>query len=184
MATVLMLLAEGFEETEAITVIDLLRRAGIETVTLGVTGDGCVITGSHGIPVTADKPLAEIAGTRSHALVLPGGQPGTTHLKQDSRVRDLLIEFDREKKWVAAICAAPSVLAAAGLLNGRRATCYPGVEPEMTDATIIQAPVVRDGHCITSRGVGTAIAFGLEIIGCLKDDEAVQNVRHAILAEG
>jgi 4-methyl-5(b-hydroxyethyl)-thiazole monophosphate biosynthesis len=180
MAIVLVPLAEGFEETEAITIIDLLRRAGNEVLTASLT-DNLTVTGAHEIAVLADKPLTQVRETDIDAVVLPGGQPGTTHLKQNTRLRDLLINTDREEKWIGAICAAPTVIAAAGLLKDKKATCYPGCETDMDQAITTVQTVEKDGHIITSRGLGTAVSFSLELIRHLNSQEKAQEIGKAVL---
>jgi 4-methyl-5(b-hydroxyethyl)-thiazole monophosphate biosynthesis len=168
MSKVLVPLAEGFEEIEAVTVVDLLRRAGIavQTASLG----GREVTGSHGITVRADLGIDEAAADDYDMIVLPGGMPGTAHLKSDERVAGLLREFAASGRYTAAICAAPSVLAHAGLLEGRRATSYPGFLAADSAAGIrlSDEPVVIDGKVVTSRGPGTAVPFALALIELLE----------------
>lgn len=184
MARVLVPLAEGFEEIEAVTVIDLLRRAGIEVCIARVapagapeaapdpgpaSGSANLVTGSHGIAVQADVCLAELDDAGFDMVVLPGGMPGAAHLKADSRVIDMLRGASARGAYVAAICAAPSVLAHAGLLDGRAATSFPGFL-DVQSAPGVQlstAPVVIDGRIVTSRGPGTAIDFALTLIELL-----------------
>jgi protein deglycase len=186
MARVLIPLAEGFEEIEAVTVIDLLRRAGIEVCIAKVAaaegsaqgaspdadpaGDGPnLVTGSHGIAVQADARLTELDDASFDMIVLPGGMPGAAHLKADSRVIAMLRSARERGAYVAAICAAPSVLAHAGLLDGRAATSFPGFLDAQSapDVQLSTAPVVIDGGIITSRGPGTAIDFALTLIELL-----------------
>lgn len=158
-----LFLAEGFEEVEALTVVDLLRRAEIACTMVSVTGE-CKVTGSHGITVLADRLFED--GTLSDAdmLILPGGFPGYKNLAAHTGLKDLLFSYNTQEKFIAAICGAPSVLGAYGLLKGRMATCYPGMEAQLPDATCIKKKVVEDGHIITSRGVGTALDFAVAII--------------------
>jgi 4-methyl-5(b-hydroxyethyl)-thiazole monophosphate biosynthesis len=171
-------LAPGFEESEATLPIDLLRRAGIAVTVLGL--ESREVTGSHGITLVADRLFAGFSDPFD-AIVLPGGQPGARNLAASHRLLELIRRtFDRGA-LCAAICAGPTVLAAAGILKGFRATCYPGNEAALTGATIVSLPVVRDRTIITSRGVGTAIPFGLEIIACLAGPDAAERVRAAIL---
>ena len=162
-------LATGFEEMEAIGTIDILRRGGIETITLSITGDRTV-TGVHGIPVIADEQIENIDSFNCDALVLPGGGPGSLLLNNHTGLRHALVEAFREGKLIAAICASPRVFGSLGLLNGKNATCYPGIEPELTGATILPDPVVIDGNIITGRGPGLVIDFGLAILTYLKAD--------------
>ncbi len=176
--TVLIPLVDGFEEIEAVTVIDVLRRAGL-TVTVAAAGppkleDPWMRTGSHGIAVRADAPWDDVADKRYDAIVLPGG-PGTFALNDVPGLHDLLRQQADAGKPVAAICAAPTVLASAGLLKGKHATCHPSTETLMKGAVLVKEPVVRDGHLVTSRGAGTAMAFalvlGTELVGQDKADE-------------
>jgi 4-methyl-5(b-hydroxyethyl)-thiazole monophosphate biosynthesis len=160
---VLVPLAEGFEELEAVTIIDILRRAGIEVVVASLT-DGPV-TGSHNIRIAADLPLAALAEQEFDLIALPGGMPGALHLQQDARIVGLLRRQRAAGKPIAAICAAPMVLASAGLLDGRRATSYPGFLQEAKRTTVVGEAVVTDDGVITSRGPGTALDFALALVG-------------------
>ncbi|MBF0416898.1 MAG: DJ-1/PfpI family protein [Magnetococcales bacterium] len=161
MKRVLIPLAEGFEEVEAVTLIDLLRRAGVTVVSAGLQ-DGPV-TGSHGVTLVPDTTLDAVLDGSFDMMVLPGGLPGTTHLDEDPRIHAMLKRLEGEGRYVAAICAAPSVLAHAGLLSGKRATSYPTCMPEslLPTMTYLEEGVVRDGRVITSRGPGTAMDFAL-----------------------
>lgn len=180
MSKVLVPLAEGFEEIEAVTVVDLLRRAGIEVRTASLGGRE--VTGSHGITVLADLLLDEAAVDDYDMIVLPGGMPGTTHLKSDPRVVRLLRQFAAAGRYTAAICAAPSVLAHAGLLEGREATSFPGfLAPESAPGIrLSEEPVVVDGKVATSRGPGTSIPFGLALIELLAGREARRAVQERL----
>ncbi|TNG01855.1 MAG: DJ-1/PfpI family protein [Gammaproteobacteria bacterium] len=163
MANVLVPLAQGCEELEAVTVIDLLRRAGIEVTTAGLT-EGPV-TAKRGVVLHPDTTLDEALTKEYDMLVLPGGLPGATNLEQDDRIRDLLIKLSNSDKFTAAICAAPKVLASAGLLEGKKATCFPGIlNQEQIPGLDIEQPVVQDGKVVTSRGAGTAMDFALTLI--------------------
>jgi 4-methyl-5(b-hydroxyethyl)-thiazole monophosphate biosynthesis len=173
---VLVPLAEGFEEIEAVTVVDLLRRAGIEVRTASLAGPS--VTGSHGIAVKADISL-DVADVADYdMIVLPGGMPGAEHLKQDARVIALLRRFAAEGRYTAAICAAPGVLAHAGLLDGRRATSFPGFlgPGSAPGIDLSEEPVVVDGKVVTSRGPGTAIEFSLALIELLAGRAAADAV--------
>jgi len=171
MSRVLMPLATGFEEIEAVTVVDLLRRAGIEvrTAALGLLR----VTGSHDITVEADMLLEEARAGDYDMIVLPGGMPGAEHLKQDARVIELLRQFAAEGRYTAAICAAPGVLAHAGLLTGHAATSFPGFldAGSAPGIHLRSEAVVVDGKVVTSRGAGTAMDFGLELIELLEGPE-------------
>jgi len=171
MKRVLVPLAEGFEELEAVTIIDLLRRAGIEVVVASVAGT--MVTGAHGMRLAADTPLAALADQDFDMIALPGGMPGAEHLKNDPRIGAIIRRLHGNGRTVAAICAAPMVLAAAGVLDGRRATCYPGfLDDGAAGATVVDEPVVVDGGVITSRGPGTALDFALTLVAELAGAEA------------
>jgi protein deglycase len=173
---VLVPLAEGFEEIEAVTIVDLLRRAGIEVRTAALAG--ARVGGSHGIVVEADISIDEADASDYDMIVLPGGMPGAEHLKRDARVISLLRRFAAQGRYTAAICAAPGVLAHAGLLEGRRATSFPGfLAPDSAAGIALSsAPVVVDGKVVTSRGPGTAIDFSLALIELLSGKPAAEAV--------
>lgn len=162
MASVLVPLAQGCEELEAVTVIDLLRRAGIGVITAGL--DAQPVRGSRGTVLIPDTTLEEAAKQRFDMLVLPGGLPGADHLNDDPRIHGLLKQISETGGYTAAICAAPKVLASSGLLEGRTATSFPGALDAYTGFDYSQAPVVQDGKVITSRGPGTAMDFALTLI--------------------
>ena len=172
--------AEGFEEIEALTVVDLTRRAGIETKMISVTGENRV-TGSHGITVTMDQRLEEVDFQQLEMLVLPGGMPGTLNLKGCTSLTEQVKSFEKEGKYIAAICAAPTIFGSLGLLKGRKASCYPGMEEQLEGAEIVYDPYVVSEKVITSRGMGTAIEFGLCIIAELKGREAAEQLSKAIV---
>ena len=155
MSKVVVLLAEGFEDVEAVAPIDLLRRAGVEVITASIT-DERVVLSSHGIPVTADTTISELSGT-ADMLFLPGGLKGTNHLKASEKVKEMILSYLEEKKYLTAICAAPTVYGEMGLLKGKKATCYPGNEAKLLGAewTGEDVSVAVDGQFITSRGLGT-----------------------------
>lgn len=178
---VLVPLAEGFEETEAITIIDLLRRGGIEVTTAGL--DNQPVRGSHGITVVPDTTLDQALKADYDMVALPGGLPGADNLENDPRILGLLRSMAESGKWVAAICAAPKVLAKAGLLDGKQATSYPGFLDRMDvpGMTYLEDPVVRDGHLLTSRGPGTAMDFALELIGRLQGEATRRRVEDALM---
>jgi 4-methyl-5(b-hydroxyethyl)-thiazole monophosphate biosynthesis len=179
MARVLVPLADGFEEIEAVTIVDVLRRAGIEVVLAALEGDTAL--GSHGIRVSADCPLESVVGSEFDAVVLPGGQPGSNHLSADRRVCTLLTEHASGGKIIAAICAAPTVLDAAGVLAGKRATCYPG--EKIPSAEFSFDRVVEDDNVVTSRAAGTAIEFALALVRRLAGHEAATAVRQRMLVK-
>ena len=164
MTRVLVPLAQGCEELEAVTIIDLMRRAGIEVVTAGL--DHRPVTASRGVRLIPDAALDDVLDEDFDMIVLPGGLPGADHLDADERIHALLRRLAEEGKYTAAICAAPKVLASAGLLEGRDATGYPGVIDAMgLPATrVLEEAVVTDGKVVTSRGPGTAMDFALALI--------------------
>lgn len=162
MKRVLVPLAEGFEELEAVTIIDILRRAGIEVVVASLAGS--TVTGSHGIRLAADTPLAALVEQDFDMIALPGGMPGAEHLKNDPRIAEFVRRLHAHGRPVAAICAAPMVLAAAGVLEGRRATSYPGFLAGTAATEVTGDAVVVDRNVITSRGPGTALDFALALV--------------------
>jgi 4-methyl-5(b-hydroxyethyl)-thiazole monophosphate biosynthesis len=164
MATVLVPLAQGCEELEAVTIIDLLRRAGITVLTAGL--DDKPVKASRGTVLIPDTTLEAAMAQEFDMIALPGGLPGADHLNQDSRIHTLLKQQAKAEKYIAAICAAPKVLASAGLLNGKHATSYPGSidDSQMQNMAYEEKPVVIDGKVITSRGPGTAMDFALALI--------------------
>jgi len=181
MASVLVPLAQGCEELEAVTVIDLLRRAEIEVVTAGLT-DGPV-QARRGTVLVPDMTLDEALQRDYDMVVLPGGLPGADHLDADARIHQLLKEMAAGDRYTAAICAAPKVLARAGILDGKSATSYPGVLDGMgrADITLRGEPVVRDGKVITSRGPGTAMDFSLALIEALAGKARRDEVEAALV---
>jgi 4-methyl-5(b-hydroxyethyl)-thiazole monophosphate biosynthesis len=179
MAKVYIFLANGFEEVEGLTAVDLLRRAGIDITTVSVTGEP-FITGSHQIIIKADALFAEVDFADADMLVLPGGMPGTKHLSEHEGLDQLLKEFCAKGKKVSAICAAPSVLGSKGLLKGKKATCFPGFEVALLGAHIKNEVVVVDGNFITSKGLGTAIDFSLAIIKSIKGEAEASNIAKTI----
>ena len=171
-------LAEGFEEVEALTPVDCLRRAGKTVQTVGI--GGTVVSGSHGIPVKADVTEADIQlNDDLELIVLPGGMPGTLNLGKSQAVQDAITFCAEKNRLIAAICAAPSVLGARGLLNGKTATCYPGFEPQLTGCNAVAKPVCEDGNIITGRGPGAAMDFALKLVAVLCGEKQAEQ-----LAEG
>lgn len=175
-----ILFAHGYEEVEALTVVDLLRRAKIGCDIISVAGSACV-TGAHSISIGADRNFSETDFSQYDGVILPGGMPGTTNLAADERVLALLRNFADAGKLTAAICAAPTVLAQAGLLEGRSAVCYPGMEGQLSGARVCFDPVAVDGSVITGRGLGTAIAFALAIVAYFKGPERADALAKAIV---
>ena len=184
MARVLIPLAEGFEELEAVSVIDILRRGDIEVV-VACVGDGPVVRGSRKTAIVPDMRLDEVLGDPFDMIVLPGGMPGVKHLKDDPRIRRIVERLDGTGKYTAAICAAPSILAHYGMLKGRRATSNPKHRDEVALDGIDyrEQAVVRDGRIVTSRGPGTAIDFALQLIEILKGPELCRRVADGLVLE-
>ncbi len=171
-------LADGFEEIEAITTVDMLRRAGVDMKTVAVTGDASLtVTGAHSIPVTADMHISDVNTSDLCGVFLPGGMPGTTNLDENSKVRELVAFCADNDKYIFAICAAPSVLGHMGLLKGRKATCYPGFESELAGAHYCDAPCVQDNKFITGKGPGATVDFASMIITELCSDDTSKNLR-------
>ena len=165
MAKVYVFLATGFEEIEALTVVDILRRDKIEAVMVSVENEVCV-TGSHNITVKADLSYEEADFEDVDMLILPGG-PGHTILGEHAELAEKIKAYNLSRKRIAAICAAPSILGKLGVLIGRKAVCYPGYEKDLRGAHVLKEEVVTDGNITTSRGVGTAIPFALELVKLL-----------------
>ena len=172
--------AEGFEEIEALTVVDLCRRAGITTDMVSVTGSQAV-TGSHGITITADRLLEEVDFDTLTMLVLPGGMPGTKNLEACAPLMEHLDRFHAAEKYISAICAAPGIFGRRGYLQGRPACSYPTVEGELAGASVTHEPVTLAGHITTSRGLGTAIPFALAIIERLLGKEKSEEIAKSIV---
>lgn len=182
MKHVCVALAEGFEEIEGLTVVDLLRRSGILVTTASISDD-LKVTGAHNISVMADVLFSQVNFSSVHMLVLPGGMPGTHNLQNHVPLCNALKAFIDNGKEIAAICAAPMVLGSLGLLNGKQACCYPGFEDQLTGAKVCYDPVVEDKQVITSRGMGTAIAFSLALIRRLKDAKTADEISKSIVNE-
>lgn len=187
MKKVSVFFADGCEEVEALTVVDLLRRAGVETDMVSIMGK-LLVTSSHGVGIQTDHLFEETDFEETDMLVLPGGMPGTLHLRAHEGLAQLLKTYDvagkqGQDKYVAAICAAPSVLGGLGILEGKLACCYPGFEEKLTGATVTMEPAIQDGYVITGRGMGTAIPFGLKLIQVLCGVEKAEEVKKGILFE-
>lgn len=179
MSKVYVFMADGTEEVEALTVVDLLRRAKVDVVTVSVMGRKQIVS-SHAIGIETDELYGASDYADGDMIVLPGGMPGTTHLKEHEKLRKVLKEYHAAGKYLAAICAAPSVLGWNGLLEGKKAICYPGFEEELTGAVVTNQAVVTDGQFITSKGLGTAIAFSLELITILVGSETAEAIAKGI----
>jgi len=173
-------LATGFEETEAIGTIDVLRRAGIETTIVSIL-DSLTVKGAHGIEVVSDRLFQDTDFADFDALVLPGGGPGSHHLNAFAPLKTLLVTQHAQGKLIAAICAAPLVLGGLGLLKDRQATCYPGIEPQLTGAILTDAPAVTDGNIITGKGPGLVFSFALSIVSYLQGEAIASSVSQDLL---
>lgn len=183
MARTLIPLAQGCEELEAVTVIDLLRRAGIEVVTAGL--DNAPVIASRGVTLIPDTTLDAVIDDLFDMVILPGGLPGADHLDNDPRIHQLLERTAAAGNYTAAICAAPKVLANAGLLDGHKATSYPGVldKMDLPEVNVNLKPVIRDNRVITSRGPGTAMDFALELIEVLEGRATRDEVEAGLVRE-
>lgn len=172
-------LADGFEETEAIAPIDMLRRAELDVVTVGIKNDG--VKSSHGVPVLCDMTDMQVElDERLEMIVLPGGMPGTLNLEGNPVVQAAIDYCVKNSVPIGAICAAPSILGKKGLLDGREATCFPGFEKFLTGAKLSDKKVVTDGIFTTAAGAGVAVEFGLELVAVLNGREASDKIRAAI----
>lgn len=180
MEKVCVFLADGFEEGEALIPVDLLRRAGAEVTTASISTSLCV-QGSHGITVTADALAENVPLEEYGMVVLPGGLRGTQNLSQSALVKRAVLDFARQGKWVAAICAAPGLLGEWGLLQGRRATCYPSAEEKCAGAVLTRGEVCTDGNLVTGRGLGAAIPFGLALVGHIAGQAESARIQEAIV---
>lgn len=173
-------LAEGFEEIEALSTIDILRRCGLEVCITSITGTR-LIRGAHDMAIMADTVFRKAEVLKSDGLILPGGMPGAQNLFLHDGLRKALLHHDREKNLIAAICAAPMVLGQHGLLKGRRATCYPGFETHLEKAVMVNDMVVEDGHIITGRGPAAAQDFAFAIAARFVDNATIARVKMGML---
>lgn len=179
MSRVCVFFGTGFEEIEALTVVDLLRRADISVDMVSITNDKAV-TGSHGIAVMMDKVFSEVSFDEVEMIVLPGGQPGTRNLEGCDALMEQVDLFAKEKA-VAAICAAPTILGHRRILEGKKAICFPGLEGELTGAEVVYEGAVTDGNIITGRGMGCAIPFGLAIVEAFQGKEVAEKLADKIV---
>ncbi len=179
---VYLFLADGFEEIEALCCTDILRRAGIEVNMVGVEKTG--VRGAHGITVLCDVTITEADIKKTEAVILPGGLGGTDIMKKNADVKKFINYAYKNGKKVCAICAAPSILGEMGLLNGKKATCYPGFEKSFAGGTYTEAAVQTDGNVITSKAMGTAYDFAFEIVKAIKGEETAQRVKNEIYYAG
>lgn len=181
MKKILLFLADGFEEVEALTVVDYLRRMDVEVNTVSITEDEKV-KGAHNIVVIADKLIGQIKDIDLYdGVVIPGGIPGATNLRDNDKVIDIVKKINEKKKLVAAICAGPIVLERADIIKGKKVTSYPGFEDELKDVEYIEDNVVKDENIITSRGPALAVDFAIEIIRYLLGEEKVKELKEDIL---
>lgn len=177
-----MFLAEGFEETEALATLDVLRRAELEVATVGIGRN--IVTGAHGIPVTADVMDCEVIPDENcDAVILPGGMPGTLNLEKSAVVQQFIDYAADNSKLLCAICAAPSILGHKGLLEGKRAVCFPGYEEQLVGANVLDLPVCVDGNIITAKGAGVSLKFGFEIVRYFKGTDLARHIEAAMQCE-
>jgi len=180
MKKVFLFLATGFEETEAVATTDVLLRGGIETVTVSIT-QNYLVKGAHEISVKADKLFEEVNFDEGVMLVLPGGTPGAYHLDAHKGLKELILKYFLEEKYLAAICAAPLVFGGLGILKGKKATCYPGFESTLEGATISYDNVVQDDKIITAKGPGFSFDFGLKIVAEIQGLDQSNEVAQRLL---
>lgn len=174
-----MFLGTGFEETEAIAPLDLLRRAGLQVTTVGLNGK--IIKGGHGIGVEADIEIDQLDPTDLEMVILPGGLGGVASIRGCEKAMDAIRFAYENGKYTAAICAGPTILAQLGITDGKRATCYPGCEEQMGSACMVQSAAVTDGVVITGTSAGCAIPFGLELIKALKGEDVAEAIAKQIV---
>lgn len=179
MKKVYLFLAQGFELIEGFTVVDILRRAGVDVVTVSITGEKMVMS-SHNVEVKADQLFEETKFSDAMMYVLPGGMPGTTNLYAHKGLQQLLLEANDKDIKLAAICAAPSVFGLNHLLEGKEATCYPGFEEKLLNAKVSTKSVVVDGNMVTGKGMGVSIPFALQIVKMLVSKEKAEEIRQSI----
>jgi len=177
---VLVPLAEGFEEVEFATIVDVLRRAGIDVTVAGLKGN--VINGAHGVGVTPDTSMDKVSSRDFDAITLPGGSPGFINLGESKKVLQIVREMSDEGKYVTAICGAPSVLAKAGVIRGKRVTIFPGMEATLSGAQYSSDRVVVDGKVVTSQGPGTAMEFAIKLVELLVGKGKAEKVAEEVLA--
>lgn len=180
MSKIAMFFAEGYEEVEALAVVDICRRGGITVDMVSVTGEN-MVESSHGISIKMDKTFAEVDFEEYDMLVLPGGGKGTRGLEANEGLMAQIDAFYEKGKYIAAICAAPSIFGHRGILKGRNACCYPTFESHLEGANVTKGPVEISDHVVTSRGMGTAVDFGLAIAGIFCGQEAAQELAEQIV---
>lgn len=176
---ILILLADGFEEIEALTPLDMLRRAGLDARTVGITSK--IAVGSHGIPVVCDLSAEEVDLSEVTTAIFPGGMPGSLNLDASPFTDKIIAAVNKNGGRIAAICAAPLILGRRGLLEGKRAICYPGFENELRGALIAREPVVTDGNITTAKGMGVALEFSKELVRLICGEEKARSLAEAIM---
>jgi len=182
MKKVFVLLADGYEEIEALMPVDVLRRAGLD-VSIVSTSEESFVTGAHNISVKSDLFLDDVDAENGELLILPGGMPGASNLFENEKVKSLITSFSEKKKWLAAICAAPMILGEMGMLQGKKATCFPGFEKHLKGAEVVKDSAITDGHIITGRGIGAAMEFSLEIVRNLLGDDTARKLGKEMMVE-
>ncbi len=182
MNQVFVQLAEGFEEIEAVTIIDVLRRAEMEVITVSITGNS-LVKGAHNIVIKVDTLFENVNFNDGIMIILPGGMPGAQNLNEHYGLKSQILEYEKSGKFLGAICAAPMVFGNLSIFKGRKAVCYPGFEKYINDAELQMVPFVSDERIITGRGVGAALKFSLEIVKIMKGEEIAEKLRHAMLVE-
>ncbi|MDG5800402.1 DJ-1/PfpI family protein [Marinilabiliaceae bacterium ANBcel2] len=182
MSDIYVFLADGFEEVEAMTPVDVLRRAGFDVKIVSVTG-APLMTGSHGIAVKCDIFIDDVDLDSAQMIILPGGLPGATNLLANERVKKIIREFNEKGKWLGAICAAPMVLGELGILDGLKATCYPGFEKHLKGAEVCDNNSVTSKNIVTGRGIGAAMDFSLEIVRNLMDEASAKELAKKMVAD-
>lgn len=178
---VIVFFATGYEEIEALSVVDVLRRGGVEVVMAGVTGK--TVTSARNIEIVMDEEAQYVNYEEADMIVLPGGIPGVHYLYESGFVREKIKQFKEEGKWLAAICAAPGVLGKCGLLEGENATCYPGIEDELKGANYYKERVVESNHIVTGIGAGASLEFALTLLKIIKGEEKANQVKEGMLIQ-
>lgn len=177
---IIALLADGFEESEALIPVDLLRRVGDNVSLISIKDSDIQVTSSHNIRVISDDIISNVNIDQVDALILPGGMPGTKHLDACPKVHEFIDKLNAQGKLITAICAAPMILGKKGLLNGRNATCFPGFEEYLVGANLLKQHAVTDGNIITAKGAGAGFEFGLAIVEYLHDEETANKLAETI----
>ncbi len=174
------LLAKGFEEIEAITTVDILRRAGIDVQTVAIRSTSDSVTGGHNITLTCDLKRKQVSLNDIEGVILPGGMPGTVNLEDSDTVQRIIAYCRENNKYICAICAAPQILGHLGILKGKKATCYPGFEGELLGAEIVNAPAVVDGKVITGKGPGATVDFAMAIVTEVKGKDVAEKLKDSM----